>query len=198
MKKTILSTLVIFAIGSSLVFASTFSDVPSSHYYYDSIQYLVAKGVVVGNGDGSYDPDDILNRAEAMTMISRAVFAYEGTDSTDFDTYESDLCFSDVDTEEWYNKYVCHAFAKGWVIGYGDGTFGPGNNVAFAEALKMVYMSFGFNYEEDEYAWYQPVMDNADLCNYIPDTVYYYNQSITRAEISDVLARIIENPCLVN
>ena len=131
-------------------------------------------------------------------MISRAVYAYNNEDVVTFDSYGTNLCFSDVDTTQWYNKYICHAFAKGWVIGYGDTTFGPGNNVRFAEALKMVYMSFGFEYQELDDAWYKPVMDNAEFCNYIPKSVLTYNQSITRAEISDVLARIIENPCIVN
>jgi plastocyanin len=57
--------------------------------------------------------------------------------------------FSDVPADAWYQTYVTQASQLGIVSGYTDaqgnatGTFGPGNNVTIAEALKMTMESSG-------------------------------------------------------
>ena len=45
--------------------------------------------------------------------------------------------FQDVDLDSWYAPFVLYAYSHGVVVGYGDGTFGPGKNVTFAEFLKI-------------------------------------------------------------
>ena len=46
--------------------------------------------------------------------------------------------FSDVKPGDWYYKYVTELAAAGYVSGYGDGTFRPGNNVTIGEALALI------------------------------------------------------------
>ena len=191
MKKIIFS-LFFLLFTSTFVYALTFSDVSEDHYYYDAVDFLVSTGVVVGNPDGSFEPDDVLNRAEALTMVAKAVYQYKELDDGVFDEYASEACFSDVLADLWYTEYVCYAFAEGWIVGYSDGDFRPGDDVKFVEALKIVYKGFGFNYDGDDSIWYKPIVDDAASFNYIPLTISAFDQALTRAEIADLLARVIK------
>lgn len=51
--------------------------------------------------------------------------------------------FSDVKPGDWYYKYVTELAAAGYVSGYGDGTFRPGNNVTIGEALALILTAAG-------------------------------------------------------
>jgi hypothetical protein len=42
-------------------------------------------------------------------------------------------CFSDVDSSDWFEPYVCWMYDNGITAGYPDGTFRPMNNVSRAE-----------------------------------------------------------------
>ena len=58
-------------------------------------------------------------------------------------------CFTDVSTE-WYARYVCYAKTQGWVSGYSDGGFRPGQTVSKVEALKMLFEVYGVDLEEGD------------------------------------------------
>jgi len=47
--------------------------------------------------------------------------------------------FTDTDIEAWYAPYLIFAYSYGVVRGYQDetGNFGPGNEVTYAEFVKM-------------------------------------------------------------
>jgi len=46
--------------------------------------------------------------------------------------------FPDVSADAWYAQYVGFAQEEGIVSGYGDGTFGPANNMTRAQVAKVV------------------------------------------------------------
>jgi hypothetical protein len=47
--------------------------------------------------------------------------------------------FSDVDTDEWYHEAVDYALESGLMSGYGDGTFGPENDLTRAMLVQILY-----------------------------------------------------------
>jgi|GEM_PF-981853 len=115
----------------------TFSDVPRGEEETVEIEFLVADGVLEGYSDGTYGPDNAINRAELMKIL---VYG-QGIDPTgQFDSG----CLSDIPAGEWYEASVCYAVAQGWVEGYSDGTFKPAQTVNRAEAAKMVVNAMGF------------------------------------------------------
>ncbi|HRH92977.1 MAG TPA: S-layer homology domain-containing protein, partial [Candidatus Peribacteria bacterium] len=78
-----------------------------------------------------------VNRAEFLKM------AYLAAGRTPKAIYAG--CFSDVESGSWYEIYVCDAAARehGFVQGYADKTFKPGNPVNRTEALKMTFLVLG-------------------------------------------------------
>ena len=53
-----------------------FSDVPSTHPYYDVINYAVARGWLQGYPDGTFRPDNFITRAEIITVVNRVLERY--------------------------------------------------------------------------------------------------------------------------
>jgi len=78
MKKSflVLSFLVLSLIFSVSVSASTFTDVPETHQYYESIEYLAENNVVHGSGKGIFAPDRFITLNE-VSIILRNAFAPE-------------------------------------------------------------------------------------------------------------------------
>lgn len=132
--------VVILAITLSflpqLTFAGSFGDVPISREEYDAIEELKLRGIVEGRPNGTFGPDDPVNRAEAITIVVRAVANAKNLPI-------SDHCFPDVFGDAWYVRPVCYAFDLGWVGGYPDGTFQPVRTVSKVEFLKILLNAYG-------------------------------------------------------
>ena len=54
--------------GNKLI---NFADVPTDHFYYDSIIAAAGAGLVNGYEDGTFRPDNTITRAEVVTVINR-------------------------------------------------------------------------------------------------------------------------------
>ena len=64
-------------LGSFLILSTVeaaFNDVPSSHPNYEAINYVQAKKIVEGYGDGTFKPDTTINRAELTKIIIATQF----------------------------------------------------------------------------------------------------------------------------
>ncbi len=122
---------------------SPFSDVKYGDPNANEIIALYYAGVVNGYGDGTYKPQNKVNRAEFMKMLAEAR-------DVDYTKIESGLlanCFGDVKDvpEHWYAPPVCAGKYYGWVNGYPDGTFKAIQNINKAEALKITLNAFGLD-----------------------------------------------------
>jgi len=134
----IFSTFLMFFafLGPSYALEPTFSDVNYLDKYEDinpyfiPIEYLAARDVIHGHPDGSFLPEEDLNRAELVKLI----VAMKGI-HPDPKIYHD--CFPDV-TTEWFAKYVCYAKKQGWIQGYSNGYFKPAKPVDYPEMLKIV------------------------------------------------------------
>lgn len=113
--------------------AKAFSDVPTTHQNAVAIKYLKANGVIGGYPDGTFKPENTVNRAELLKILVEGKVG-----KPDENQYKN--CFTDV-TTQWFAPYVCYAKAKGWVQGYLDGKFQPEQTVNKVETLKMLINS---------------------------------------------------------
>ena len=117
-------------IPAQSVIASSFNDVLVDNPNYDAIEYLKSKNIISGYSDGSFGPDKPINRAEASKIIDNAF----NIDTTL--TFEP--VFPDVKKNSWFFPFVMAGKQAGFIKGYTDGNFQPGNQVKLSETLKMV------------------------------------------------------------
>lgn len=162
MKFLLFSVLFIPFIASA-----DFKDVGASVKYSASINALQQAGVIGGYPDGTFRPNQTINRAELMKILVVGALKI----NPDPPSYN---CFPDV-KDEWFAPYVCFAHLSGWVQGYPDGTFRPNNTLTQAEALKMVMVSVGNNTDKstagcDTSQWYGVYLCQANRMELISET----------------------------
>ena len=106
-----------------------YPDVELNKWYANQVCYMQTLGVLANFcRDGRFRPNEFVTRAEFATLAAH------------FDnlTLTSANVFSDVATDHWAVKYINSAAAKGWIIGYTDGTFKPESNIVRAEVVTLV------------------------------------------------------------
>lgn len=126
---------------------SPFKDLPDNHRAAPAVISLYHKGILSGYGDGTFNPDGNINRAEFVKLLIEAA----NVDFTEIDSGKLKDCFMDVRgiTEQWFAPFVCSAKYKGWISGYGDGSFGSSRNINKVEGLKIIMDVFGFEIPEN-------------------------------------------------
>lgn len=128
--------LTAFLLFSQAAYA-VFSDVSSDNKYYDAINYLQQNGIVEGYADGSFRPDQQVNRAEALKIILL------GSKVLVPEIQKQDI-FPDVAYGTWYAKYIAKAKNLGIINGDSKtGMFRPGDTINLAEILKMLLRTQG-------------------------------------------------------
>lgn len=192
-RKLFFSTILIPLLG---VFAvpvqaaiGTFSDI-NDYIWKDSVGYLKEIGVVQGYDDGTFKPEQKINRAEFTKIIIGSRFASELNNFT-----IKGNCFSDTPSNEWYAKYVCLAKEKGVIGGYPDGTFKPDRYINQAEALKILLLAFQKPLEEAGGQWYEKYLltaKNSGMLYFAPNNSGGYE--ITRGEMSYFTAWLMTKP----
>jgi|GEM_PF-2329736 len=129
MKKIALFS-VLFVTFTTSVFAGSFPDVPADNKNYTAIEFLANKNIIKGYSDGTFGPGKLVNRAEAVKMITTALnVKTDGTYS---------VSFPDVKKDAWYFQYIMGAKEAGIIGGYKDGTFKPTDPVNLAETMKIL------------------------------------------------------------
>ena len=194
MKKS-LSFLIFFALSSVNVFAASFPDVAADHKNYEAIEYLDENQVINGYKDGTFGPENLVNRAEAMKIITLA-FNIK-TDS------DSDVLFADVKKEDWFFPYVMSAQKNKIINGYSDGKFKPANSINLAETLKMLIAASGAELPETKDGifadvkkddWFAPYMLYARNHNLLLSDDYgviHPDQSMNRAAFAELIYRMM-------
>ena len=205
-KKLLTCSLILSMLVAQVALATpSFSDVNETTVYDDSITWMAENGVIQGYPDGTFGPDQCVNRAELLKMLYL-------TAEKDIDTANTDNnIFSDTSIDEWYFPYVSQAVADGTVEGYEDGTFKPGQCVNRAEAIKMAILEFNdgeipsyieenMGFAIDSSQWYAeylyPAIFNSlvglehvtpagtDISDFHP------GESMTRKEVAEMLYRM--------
>jgi len=185
-KAVLLLTLTaLFLLTSTIAFG--YNDVRDKDIYSKGIKFLTDEGIVSGYRDGSFGYTRKINRAEFLKIVMESL-------PVDLDSVSKENCFKDVKKTDWYYEYACVAKTLSFVAGYSDGTFRPSNSVTFPEALKMMLSVYGF-IPDTTVPWYTGVVKMGASYNLIPITTKSFNSYFTRAEMADMVTRMmnIEN-----
>ncbi len=196
MKKILLGLLAGFVLASSVpVSFAAFDDVYSSHANLDAITYVQEQGIVDGYPDGTYKPDQSINRAEFTKIIVGAALNYNSNqDPSGYDIYAPvGLSFSDIEDGAWYIPYLRKAVENEIISGYPDGTFKPSDNINFVEAAKILVKGFDLEVYSDEETWFRPYVEVLEGQKAIPSTIKSFEHKVTRGEMAEMIYRLKEN-----
>lgn len=144
MKKALVILLAVAMMFcfSATAFAAQFNDIDDcSAAGQDAISKVTALGIVEGYDDGGYHPDEAITRAEFAKM---AVIAAGLGDAAE-DLTGVSPAFSDVKVSEWYTGWINMAASQGYVIGYTNGTYGPNNDISYAEVTTVLMRLLGYS-----------------------------------------------------
>lgn len=184
------------AQGTSTAFAEKpFTDVPENSTFYEAVEYLRNGNVLTGYPDGTYRPDNRLNRAELAKLIANPFILKNSrvTDCLSENVPEEDttVFFPDVKRDSWYAASVCATKVGKIIDGYPDGTFKPNRMINVAEAMKMLASTFAFETKsEPTDAWYMPYARALAERNAIPTSIDTFSDPITRGEMAEILFRL--------
>ena len=160
----------------------------------DAVDFLQQRGILDGYEDGSFGPENPINRAESLKVLLESL-----GEAPDEDTSNE---FEDVPEDAWFAGYVKKAKRKGIVRGYEDGTFQPARTVNQVELLKLAFESFGIDLENYDVtdlpagaeldAWYAPYLQYALDNNLLDTDDVDPGEGMTREMFSEVMYRLIQ------
>lgn len=124
--------------SSRAVSTSCFSDVVASAWYAGVVCDAVVQGFVNGYPDGSFKPEQTVNRVEALKMLYK-VFGFGVLTGSDASAALDD--FTDVQAGAWYMTYVSSSYKNGLlpIAGYNGTRFYPEASLLRGEAAAYIW-----------------------------------------------------------
>ena len=107
-----------------------FTDLNVNAWYHDGVHFCIDEGLMEGYGGGLFGPNDTLSRAQ----LCQIVYNMEGQPAT-----SGSSVFTDVADGAWYADAVTWAASQGIVGGYGNGLFGPEDNITREQLAAILY-----------------------------------------------------------
>ena len=111
-----------------------FADVPATSWATDAVAFASAHELFGGTGANQFSPDLPMSRGMLAVVLhnleSNPAQALTGA-------------FADVDNSQWYAEGVAWAEAQGIIGGYGNGRFGPNDNITREQLAVMLWRYAG-------------------------------------------------------
>ncbi len=107
-----------------------YSDLSNSNPNFNYIKYLSQRGIIAGFPDGSFQPEESLNRAQAAVILVKAM----GLEISP----ASEMSFKDVGKDHWAATYIDSCVKAGYIKGYPDGSFQPEEKLSRAQGISLV------------------------------------------------------------
>ena len=166
------------------------TDLKADAWYTDEINYLVENKIIEGYPDGTFHPEELVTRAEAVTMIGKTL-SYDGT--------QQRTVFSDVAPTFYASGYIAKANANGIITGYENNQFKPQDPIIRGDVALIFQRAYGytnsqkaaFNDVKPTMYYYEAVnaLKDAHISNGYENGTFLPNQPITRAEFAVFVAR---------
>ncbi|WP_338543558.1 S-layer homology domain-containing protein [Paenibacillus tundrae] len=118
--------------------AIAFSDVSESSWYAGEVQTAVSYGLVNGYSDDSFRPSGVITRAEALTIISRAMNLVELEQASSSETAALLSSYTDGNSvQTWAADPVASAIKQGLVEG-SDGKIKANSSISRSQTVTIV------------------------------------------------------------
>lgn len=176
-----------------------FIDVKENDWFYPGVQFTNDKGLMIGTSETSFSPNQTTTRAMLVTILYRL----EGNPTS------SESSFADIQPDTWYSGAVAWASSNNIVSGYGNGLFGPNNDLTREQLSTILYnyakykgydISGGnhmdaFTDGNKVSSWAKKPMEwaiGSGLINGYGNQILAPTNTATRAQLATILQRFIE------
>lgn len=100
--------------------------------------------------------------------------------------------------KSWAKKEISYMIDKGFISGYGDGSFRADNKMTRAEYYRLINVLVGYSEKEDiiyenisQKDWFYEEVQKASKAGYLPDEKEIkFNENITRGEVVQIIGKI--------
>ena len=116
--------------GDTPLGSAPFTDVADDAWYKEAVDYVYANGLMSGTSATTFAPNMLLSRA----MIAQVVHNLEDNPAA-----AEQGVFTDVAAGAWYANAVDWAAGEEIVSGYGNGKFGPEDNITREQMALILY-----------------------------------------------------------
>lgn len=164
---------------------SAFSDVPEGAFA-DAIETLSSLGVIAGFPDGTFRPGEPLTRAQFAKLV---VVITGREDAASSKTTE---IFTDVPASHWGIGYINEAASLGMITGYPDGSFGPEENITYAQALTIVIRMLGYSQTEVGTNWPADYINKAAELSITEGLTFGNGDIVSRGVAAYILNRSLD------
>ncbi len=157
-----------FVIAAALPLLAGASEVPTDTAdaadatdHSEAIELLVMLGLIEGYSDGNYNLDRTITRAEAVALISRALWGGEDDSGLYIDGNPGG--YTDID-QHWSAGYINYCTALGIFSGVGNGLARPDAPIRMAELCKMALVALGYSPDFEGYTganWSAEIISDA-------------------------------------
>lgn len=171
--------------------AGKFTDVPA--WAEKAVENLSNLGIVSGRGEGKFDPNGKVTRAEFAVMIAR-MFS--------LDVADGESTFVDCTKDDWFAPHVNAAAKAGFISGVGEGKFNPSATISrqdictiLGRALKVAAtkdLSFADSADIAEYAnEYVKAFAELGVVSGYENGTFAPKANASRAEAAAILNNVI-------
>ncbi|MDR1329105.1 MAG: S-layer homology domain-containing protein, partial [Oscillospiraceae bacterium] len=178
-----------------------FDDVGQNDWFYEDVMFAYRRGLMTGTSARKFSPDAPMARGMIVTVLHRMESEPAARGAT---------TFSDVADGKYYTEAVAWAEAEGIVDGYGNGLFGPEEDIT-RQDLALLFLRYA-RYKGltlPAIRQYTAFIDDADVSDYAREAARtLYRAGIisgkpgsrldpkgtaTRAEVAAMLLRFLES-----
>lgn len=118
-----LTVTFIFSMANTTAYAMTFQDVPESHWAYKAIDAVSNKGIIVGDLNSKFNPEDLISKFDTAKILAK-LSGYKYTGVTDDEQKYYDECYKKHSVllnlymnkfKKWnsnYNKEIAYLLEK--------------------------------------------------------------------------------------
>ncbi|MES5895601.1 S-layer homology domain-containing protein [Bacillus cereus group sp. RP43] len=137
---TMTAAMVAGVVSPVAAAGKSFPDVPADHWALDSINYLVEKGAIKGKPDGTYGPNEAIDRSSAAVIFTQILGL-----PVDENAQPS---FKDA-KNTWAAKYIAAVEKAGIVKGDGKDNFYPEGKIDRASFASMLVGAYNLKEKVD-------------------------------------------------
>ena len=127
MKKFVAFIVALVMLCSVTAYAHPFTDV-RGHWAEAQLDIAYNNGMINGDPDGRFRPDDNISRAEYLKMLTAVTAKWLGIPDSEINRF--------ADGSHWASKYYNFALHQGWIINYSYDTGDP-EYEAYVNAVKV-------------------------------------------------------------